>query len=574
MEECLAQLLKKQQEGHKTGEDDIDHALVLTEALAHYNKVSADCGSECPLNVVVVGPTQSGKSTTINWLTGTQAAKAEALAGYTRHAQGFITVELLANIEQYLEHFFNQWERVEQSELTNQELSAWSITRVDAKKEYSQPIIFWDTPDFDSISSKAYRTVALKLLAFADVIVFMVSKEKYADQTVWDTLKIIQPLHTPLLICLNKTPQDAANEILPELDERLSNAGLQAGVINIPYLENTQNSEEHAQRLREALKPLLKQCEHRDIPYVIRTIARQHWKIWTVDAYHEIELLAQWQATVAESLDDMSSQYETDYLQGPLYEGTLQKAMVRLLELIEVPGLAAPLVHARKALTWPARKIRAMFAQAKLPVVAGAVQLDKEKEILQDELARLLVSLQHHTGKQLAKGNHVDRQWWKNLFNIIDLQSDSITRDFSIDVDQYQMLFQQQIDAAADELYAHLQENPAKLNGLRMARVTTDAAAVVIALKTGGIGLNDLVLTPAMLSFVSMLTEGALGQYMQGVERKLKKSQKEAVCNLLITKTLQGRMNGLQSSMSQKGLYNLSLSQLSAVEKELGLQDG
>ena len=100
--------------------------------------------------------------------------------------------------------------------------------------------------------------------------------------------------------------------------------------------------------------------------------ARQHWHTWTADAYHEIELSAQWQATVAESLDDMCNQYETHYLQGPLYDSTLQKAMVRLLELLEVPGLAAPLVHARKALTWPARKIRTMFAQAKSPTVADS----------------------------------------------------------------------------------------------------------------------------------------------------------------------------------------------------------
>jgi len=44
---------------------------------------------------------------------------------------------------------------------------------------------------------------------------------------------------------------------------------------------------------------------------------------------------------------------------------------------------------------------------------------------------------------------------------------------------------------------------------------------VVLAVKSGGLGAVDLVVAPAMLSLTTLLTEGALGQYMHRVQKKL-----------------------------------------------------
>ncbi|MCB1757589.1 MAG: GTP-binding protein, partial [Gammaproteobacteria bacterium] len=65
-------------------------------------------------------------------------------------------------------------------------------------------------------------------------------------------------------------------------------------------------------------------------------------------------------------------------------------------------------------------------------------------------------------------------------------------------------------------------------------RVTADAAAVGLALKTGGIGLNDFLLAPAMLSVTSMLTESALGRYIDRVKAKLRIEQLDAVKSQLL----------------------------------------
>jgi len=61
-------------------------SLTLANALLRNHQERSEQTSK---HVVVVGPTQVGKSTVINHLLGSDQAGVSALAGYTRHAQGF-----------------------------------------------------------------------------------------------------------------------------------------------------------------------------------------------------------------------------------------------------------------------------------------------------------------------------------------------------------------------------------------------------------------------------------------------------------------------------------------------------
>lgn len=68
---------------------------------------------------------------------------------------------------------------------------------------------------------------------------------------------------------------------------------------------------------------------------------------------------------------------------------------------------------------------------------------------------------------------------------------------------------------------------------MRAVRASADAAGVVVALQTGGIGLADLVLTPAMLSLTSTLTESAAKTYVDQVVAELQEKQYLAVSAML-----------------------------------------
>ena len=115
---------------------------------------------------------------------------------------------------------------------------------------------------------------------------------------------------------------------------------------------------------------------------------------------------------------------------------------------------------------------------------------------------------------------------------------------YAVAVDQYMRAFQPQIEKTAHGLYDRLREHPAVLNSLRATRVTTDAAALAVALHTGGIGVQDFIIAPAMLSLTTMLTESALGRYMNKAAADLKQQQFKAVKELF-DKTVHAYLNGL-----------------------------
>ena len=109
---------------------------------------------------------------------------------------------------------------------------------------------------------------------------------------------------------------------------------------------------------------------------------------------------------------------------------------------------------------------------------------------------------------------------------------------------------------------------PATLNSLRATRVTADAAALAVVFHTGGIGPQDFVLAPAVLSITSLLTESALGKYLDRVADKLKKTQLQSVRELL-EKQLQQPLEALPRHMHADTSFGINSETLEAAEKEL-----
>jgi hypothetical protein len=107
------------------------------------------------------------------------------------------------------------------------------------------------------------------------------------------------------------------------------------------------------------------------------------------------------------------------------------------------------------------------------------------------------------------------------------------------------------------------------LNSLRATRVTTDAAALAFALHTGGLGLQDFVIAPAMLSVTSLLTESALGRFMNKSAEQLKLRQKEAVRRLLWT-ALREPLAALPDRMDPDSLLGISPETLALAERQIG----
>lgn len=554
------------------GEENEDPSLIYANAVLRYREVIREHPELIP-QIVIIGPTQAGKSTAVNTLLGTVAAEANMLAGFTRHAQGFCTEPVNDELSETIDRLLPGLTRVELSELRDDQLHTYAITQVENANPVASPSITWDTPDFDSVSSRSYRFGVPKLCALADLIVLVVSKEKYADQSVWETLRLINEMPHPLLICINKAGSDNAPQLEAAMATKLAQEKIEYGsIVSLPYLPDPELQsmldDPAGQKMRQLARQLLP--EDRPLPddARLKQFLHQHWMDWTAPLRREIRASRTWHSMLDAEIRQAEAAYQRNYLRDPHYSDTLQRAIVKLMELLELPGIGSGIGKMRDAISWPARTLfsKVMNRGAERSPKHEA-KPDIEATILMEILDELLISLQRQAGEHAADDDTL-RNWWQQLW--IQLQQESRPPKHFLEtcIRNHQQAFEPYIQAAAEDLYQYLQKNPALLNSLRAARVTTDVGALVLALKTGGIGLNDLVLAPAMLAFTSMLTEGAVGRYMHKVEAELKAAQLESVRKHVFIPVRQ-RLESLPSKLDPSIVYGFTEAELLAAEQEL-----
>ena len=133
----------------------------------------------------------------------------------------------------------------------------------------------------------------------------------------------------------------------------------------------------------------------------------------------------------------------------------------------------------------------------------------------------------------------------------------------------YHLSFQEEVENTANRLYHKLEEQPTLLNSLRATRATADAAIIALALHTGGIGMHDLIIAPAMLTVSSLLAESALGSYMGRVETELKQRQLDTVKQALFVGSMKQKLMELSGQLSSVTYFNISPEQLQQAESQL-----
>lgn len=573
LQSFVTQLLQRHREIRQHEDEDL--SLVYADALLRYAVVHPHLADR-PRQVVVIGPTQAGKSTVANLLLGTESAKASPLAGFTRHAQGFATL-LDTDLSTATDALLAGLDRVECTSLNADQLDQYCLNEVAHSDPFSAPLVIWDTPDFDSVSSRSYRSTVPMLCAIADLVVLVVSKDKYADQTVWETLRLIAQINRPLLVCVNKIPADSDAQFVQILQDKFNAEKLPFGkILTLPYLSKADHGELLADKstasLRTACADMIEhQQQHTNNHSILKRYLDSHWQSWLQPLKKEQAAQQYWESALDAFIEEGIERYNEDYLRNPQYSDTLQKALNGLLELLEIPALAASLGKARQAITWPARKLTGLLKKRR-PAADAAAQLDNETEALRDAINHIFLSVQREAGEQAVQLDDETRLWWQHLWQALQDEKPSLEDKFNSSIKIHQKAFEPDIQEATERLYEHLQAHPAKLAALRATRVSADAAAVLFALKTGGIGLNDLILAPAMLSFTTMLTEGAIGQYMKNVEEQLKKQQMASVKSHIFS-ILQNEFKQMPAKMNAVNLYALSFTEMELAETAISQLD-
>jgi ABC-type multidrug transport system fused ATPase/permease subunit len=524
----------------------------LTLAEAFFRK--GQFAKNLPLQIAIIGPTQAGKSSLTNVFLQTQSAGVSPLAGYTVHSQGFCH-DLKSTDCENVAAYFLPFVQIENETLRRERLDCYTLTQIKNSSPFLPPSIFWDTPDFDSIDSTDYREGVLKTIALADVIILAVSKEKYADQTVWDTLKMIEPLRQPTLICVNKLSEGSEDIILQSLKEKWRDYRQDSFPDIVPLLYQAQTKlPDIPPEKQKILFDLAKKVQREKHARREQKFVQTHWQSWTKPLRAEHEIYDAWQKLVDKTIEDALKHYQRDYLNHPHHYETFKQAIAELLLLLEIPSVAKIMIAVRN----PFKKLRRLFGKK----ASDLAKNSNEINVLTSVLNHTLTELAHEL---LDKNTH---SMWREISEQLRQNRTNFLNEFNHAAQNYHQNFQQDVELAAQGLYQKLEEQPLVLNTLRATRITADAAIVALTLYTGGIGLHDLAIAPAMLMLTNFLTESAIGGYMKKIESDLKTRQLEAV-KMEIFAPLSQRLYDLPNSIKTEKHFAISPSQLADIETKL-----
>lgn len=164
-----------------------------------------------PLTAVFAGPTGSGKSTLINSLTGRDLAATGAVRPTTTRPLVLASSSVADSFDR---------------------VGGIDCLVVTGDAPIFSTMALVDTPDIDSTAVE-HRAIAETLVDNADVVVFVTSALRYADEVPWQVLRRAVARGAPVINVLNRVGS-ATSGAAVDFKSRLRTAGLEDDLVTVP----------------------------------------------------------------------------------------------------------------------------------------------------------------------------------------------------------------------------------------------------------------------------------------------------------------------------------------------------
>jgi hypothetical protein len=485
-----------------------------------------------PLHVVVVGGAGAGKSTVANMLSGDVAAESNPQAGFTRHPIAYTSTNGPLNWAGHV-GFLGPLQRMQQAGPSSVDSDVYQVRRVPVEAHTStllQDYIVWDCPDMTTWAAGNYVPRLLEVAGLADILIYVASDERYNDEVPTQFLQLMLWTGKPVVACIMKMKEADApamvahfqNEVLNKLSPKV------VACLFVPFL----TPDERTDPVRKAPRyriPLLNQvavlggkaeaARRRTVQGAARFLKGGCERLISA-AKQDVAALDEWQRIVQAGQVDFDNRYRREFLASEKLH-RFDEAMVRLMDLLDLPGVGKVVSTTLWALRTPYRLLKGAVVKAiSRPEYASL----PERSVLEEAFAGWLDLLRKEAvrrGPSHALWDHVEQGFNAGL-------TESAKERFEQGLRAFQLAQGDEVDRTARAIYEELEKNPAKLNTLRGVKLAFDLGAIGGTLATGGLGWQDLVLVPLVTSITHQLVELLGRQYVEN-QREMARQRQAAL---------------------------------------------
>jgi hypothetical protein len=494
-----------------------------------------------PLHVAVVGGAGAGKSTVANMLCGAVLAESNPQAGFTRHPVAYVptgTVDWPSSLG-----YLGRLQRLERVEASSLDADVYQIRRVSTEAGQFgvlEKFLVWDCPDMTTWAALGYVPRLLEIAALADVIVYVASDERYNDEVPTQFLKLLLRSGKLVVVCLMKMRETDAPAFVAHFQRAVLDQipSRPVAIMTVPQLTHAQlvDPNRNAPTFRV---PIVNQifvlgdpatnARQRTVHAAMQYLSSHQQHLMSV-ARDDLIALQGWQQLVREGQLEFDNRYRREFLTTERFR-RFDEALMRLLELLELPGIGRFVSKGMDVLRFPWTMTKKLFNTA---LARPEVSSMPEKQVLEDALAGWTDHLRKEATRKApthALWRHVNDGFNTGL-------ADTIKGRFNESLKSFEIGLNDEVERTARAIYEDLEKKPVALNAFRGTKFGLEVAGIVAsatAIFHGGIVCALLI--PLSASVVQMLVEFFGKQYVD-FHREQTRDRQQALVNAHVSAPL------------------------------------